>query len=306
MYYVRTANKETISETGAINVTTPGLRRYFTEINKKPISNPIEMCNDMIKLAKIWKKVSAYSQMKLLLKFNENTKLFLASYFYRFNKEDITEDVVTPILNCFLRLFALLELVDVGYSSKYFKTFLFGEEVKFIDETISVEDIVEDFNGHICANWERDTVKTALLDYDGNILVYLNDYLFANEKGTQFEFGAKYDIEHIMPYSGSNLQEIRKDAEIGSEEEFNGIVNKLGNKIVLEEKINRSIGNEWFRTKVSTTLENKTGYIDSKYPIACALVAQYRNANKPYWKKDDIATATEKASNRIVEFIFGN
>ena len=306
MYYVRTANKETISETGSVILTTPGLRRYFTEINKKPISTPIEMCNDMIKLAKIWKKVSAYSQIKLLLKFNENTKLFLASYFYRFNEEDITEQVVTPILDCFLRLFALLELVDVGYSSKYFKTFLFGEEVKFIDETVSIDDIVEDFNGHICANWQRDTVKTALLDYDGNILVYLNEYLFAKEKGIQFEFGAKYDIEHIMPYSGSNLQEIRKDAEIGSEEEFNGIVNKLGNKIVLEEKINRSIGNEWFRTKVSTTLENKTGYIDSKYPIACALVAQYRNANKPYWKKDDITTATEKASDRIIEFIFGS
>ena len=306
MYYVRTVNKETISETGAINVTTPGLRRYFTEINKKPISTPINMCNDMIKLAKIWKKVSSYSQMKLLLKFNENTKLFLASYFYRFNEEDITEDVVTPILNCFLRLFALLELVDVGYSSKYFKTFLFGEEVKFIDGSFTIDTIIKDFNDHICANWERNNIKTALFDYDGNVLVYLNEYLFANEKGMQFELGAKYDIEHIMPYSGSNLQEIRKDAEIGSEEEFNGIVNKLGNKIVLEEKINRSIGNEWFRTKVSTTLENKTGYIDSKYPIACALVAQYRNANKPYWKKDDIATATEKASERILNFIFAN
>ena len=306
MYYVRTVNKETISETGAINVTTPGLRRYFTEINKKPISTPIDMCNDMIKLAKIWKKVSSYSQMKLLLKFNENTKLFLASYFYRFNEEDITEDIITPILNCFLRLFALLELVDVGYSSKYFKTFLFGEEVKFIDGSFTIDTIIKDFNDHICANWERNNIKAALFDYDGNVLVYLNEYLFANENGMQFELGIKYDIEHIMPYSGSNLQEIRKDAEIGSEEEFNGIVNKLGNKIVLEEKINRSIGNEWFRTKVSTTLENKTGYIDSKYPIACALVAQYRNANKPYWKKDDIATATEKASERILNFIFAD
>ena len=66
MYYIRTINKETISETGAINVTTPGLRRYFTEINKQPISDPIGMCSDMIKLAKIWKKVSEYSQMKVL------------------------------------------------------------------------------------------------------------------------------------------------------------------------------------------------------------------------------------------------
>lgn len=87
------------------------------------------------------------------------------------------------------------------------------------------------------------------------MLVYLNEYLLAKEKGMSFTLGTKYDIEHIMPYSGNNLQEIRKDAEIDSEEEFHSIVNKLGNKILLEEKINRTIGNEWFRIKVSTKLE---------------------------------------------------
>ncbi|MBO4308551.1 MAG: DUF262 domain-containing protein [Clostridia bacterium] len=305
MYYTRTVNRETISETGVINVTTPGLRRYFTEINKEPIANPIKMCNDMIKLAKVWKKVSEYSQLKILLKFNENTKLFLASFFYRFNEEEITEDIVAPIFNCLLRLFALLELVDVGYSSKYFKTFLFGEEAKFIDKTVSANVIIQDFDNHIRANWDKATVKAALREYDGNILVYLNEYLFANEKKMFFSLGTKYDIEHIMPYSGCNLQEIRKDAEIDNETEFYSVVNKLGNKIILEEKINRSIGNEWFRTKVSTKLENKTGYIDSKYPIACALVTQYKDTNKPYWKKVDISVATDKASDRIVKFIFG-
>ncbi len=118
MYYIRTINKETISETGVVNVTTPGLRRYFTEINKRPITDPVGMCSDMIKLANIWKKVSEYSQMKVLLKFNENTKLFLASYFFRFNEDTITEKIVESILGCLLRLFSLLELVDVGYSSK--------------------------------------------------------------------------------------------------------------------------------------------------------------------------------------------
>lgn len=306
MYYIRTINKETISETGAINVTTPGLRRYFTEINKMPIADPIDMCTDMIKLAKVWKIVSDYSQMKVLLKFNENTKLFLASYFYRFNEEDITEEIICPILECMLRLFALLELVDVGYSSKYFKTFLFGEEVKLVNASISVDEITKDFNDHIHSNWDRKTIKTALNDYDGNVLVYLNEFLFAQEKNMSFTLGSKYDIEHIMPYSGYNLQEIRKDAEIDSEEEFYEIVNKLGNKILLEEKINRAIGNEWFRTKVSTKLENKTGYIDSEYPIARALVSQYQNTNKPYWKKIDIVDATGKASDRTVKFIFGD
>ncbi len=305
MYYIRTVNKETISETGAINVTTPGLRRYFTEINKMPITDPIGMCSDMVKLAKVWKKVSEYPQMKVLLKFNENTKLFLASYFFRFDEDNITEELVEPILECLLRLFSLLELVDVGYSSKYFKTFLFGVEVKLVSKSTTVDAITQDFNEHIRSNWDKEIIWAALHDYDGNVLVYLNEFLFAKEKGLSFTLGTKYDIEHIMPYSGNNLQEIRKDAEIDSEEEFYGVVNKLGNKILLEEKINRAIGNEWFRTKVSTKLENKTGYIDSKYPIARALVSKYQSANKPYWKKDDIMSATDKASDRTVRFIFG-
>ena len=305
MYYIRTVNKETISETGAINVTTPGLRRYFTEINKMPITDPIGMCSDMVKLAKVWKKVSEYPQMKVLLKFNENTKLFLASYFFRFDEDNITEELVEPILECLLRLFSLLELVDVGYSSKYFKTFLFGAEVKVDSKITTVDAITQNFNEHIRSNWDKETIWAALHDYDGNVLVYLNEFLFAKEKGLSFTLGTKYDIEHIMPYSGNNLQEIRKDAEIDSEEEFYDVVNKLGNKILLEEKINRAIGNEWFRTKVSTKLENKTGYIDSKYPIARALVSKYQSANKPYWKKDDIMSATDKASDRIVRFIFG-
>ena len=108
-----------------------------------------------------------------------------------------------------------------------------------------------------------------------------------------------------MPLSGKNLQEIRKDAEINSEEEFRAIVNKLGNKILLEEKINRSIGNQWFRTKVSTTQKSKLGYVNSIYPLETALVKTYGNDVKPYWKKDDINKATEKTSNRIVRFIFG-
>ena len=305
MYYIRTVNKETISETGAINVTTPGLRRYFTEVNKMPITDPIGMCSDMVKLVKVWKKVSEYPQMKVLLKFNENTKLFLASYFFRFDEDNITEELVQPILECLLRLFSLLELVDVGYSSKYFKTFLFGAEVKLVSKSTTVDAITQDFNEHIRSNWDKETIWAALHDYDGNVLVYLNEFLFAKEKGLSFTLGTKYDIEHIMPYSGNNLQEIRKDAEIDSEEEFYGVVNKLGNKILLEEKINRAIGNEWFRTKVSTKLENKTGYIDSKYPIARALVSKYQSANKPYWNKDDIMSATDKASDRIVSFIFG-
>ena len=305
MYYERAKNKEIVTESGSVNVTTPGVRRYFTEINKSLLNDPIALCEKMINLSKIWIKVSNYPVVQVLFKFNENSKLFLASYFHRFNENDVSEEKMEVIFECMLRLFTILELVDTGYSSSNFKTFLFGEVVKFVDDTVSVEDIKADFDTHICRKWNEENLREEIIGYDGNSLVYLNEYLFAKEKGEVFNLGTKYDIEHIMPDSGKNLQEIRRDANIYSEEEFKDVVNKLGNKILLEEKINRAIGNEWFRTKVSTKLEDKTGYVDSSYPIACELVRKYRNNDKPYWKKEDIGEATEKAADRILRFILG-
>ena len=306
MYYERAIGKEIITDTGSINVTTPGLRRYFTELNDSLLSDPVGLCNKMINLAKIWKKVSVFPIIQVLLKSNDNAKLFSASYFHRFKANEITEEDITDISACLLRLFTVFELVDTGYSSKNFKTFLFGEIVKMADSSIQVVDIKADFDKHISDKWKADEIKNYLLEYDRNMLVYLNEYLFALENNYTFILGSKYDIEHIMPASGSNIDAIRKDAKIDSKEEFYDIVNKLGNKIILEEKINRSIGNDWFRTKISTRLSDKTGYIDSKYPFATAMVEWYRNENKPYWCKQDIEKATIIASNRIVKFIFNS
>lgn len=305
MYYTRAIRGETVSDSGVVNVTTPGLRRYYTEINKDLLNSPVNLCKDMIRLAKIWKKISEYPCVQVLLKFNENAKLFLSSYLYRFDVDNVKEKGVEIIVESLLKLFTIMELVDAGYSSKYFKTFLFAEEVKLADKEISELKIKQDFENHLRYNWDNEDIKSEILEYNKHKLVYLNEYLFAKETKSTFLLGDKYDIEHIMPLSGKNLQEIRKDAEINSEEEFRAIVNKLGNKILLEEKINRSIGNQWFRTKVSTTQKSKLGYVNSIYPLATALVETYGNDVKPYWKKDDINKAKEKASNRIVRFIFG-
>lgn len=304
MYFQRAVNHEIINSSGSIDVTVPGLRRYFTDINKEILNAPLELCRGMINLAKIWRRISSYPITQVLFKFNENTKLFLASYFYKFNESEITEELINPLLESFLRLFTILELVDIGYSSKNFKTFLFGEQVKLVDSKVSLDEIISDFNIHINSNWKKNEIKLLIMDYDKHILVYLNEYLMAKKNNMSFNLNLPYDIEHIMPYSGSNLQTIRKDAEIETEDEFYSVVNKLGNKILLEQKINRSIGNEWFRTKVSTKLEEKTGYVDSNYPMAKILVKKYGKEAKPYWKKKDVIQATEEISNKIVEFIF--
>ena len=324
MYYTRTSRKETVSG-GSVNVTTPGLRRYFLDGDKGSkalVNDPIGQTDLIFNLASIWNFASDSDNtaIKTLLKFNENSKLYLGSYFYRFDgieKDDgsknpalcskpILKKDLTAIAELLMRIFAILELVDTGYSSSKFKSFLFLEETKLIDENIPLADINSDFSSHIKSNWTPKEIYSSLLDSEANAFVFLNEYLFSKELNFSYTIGANYDIEHIMPSSGKNLYEIQKDAgfESGYVDEFKNYVNKLGNKILLESKINRSIGNEWFRTKISKDVNTKTGYKNSRFPLAHYLVKKYENAIKPFWTKDDIEEETKKAAERITHFIF--
>ncbi len=299
MYINRAIDKVYVKD-NSVDVTTPGLRRYYTDINKELLLEPINLSKKLIKIARIWEKIKDYPTIKLLLKFNENAKLFLIGYLNRYQVEDITESNVTEISNYLLRLFAILEVVDAGYSSKNFKTFLFGENIKLVDNIYSLDSIKSDFDKHIRETWDKEDIESGLLEYDKNILVFLNEYLYTKAKGKDFNFSSSVNIEHIMPASGRNINVIRKDADITDKEEFKSLVNKIGNKILLEEKINKSISNEWFKTKKQTSINDKSGYKDSRYQIAKNLT-KYPNDT---WKKDDIETATLKAAERISKFIF--
>lgn len=320
MYLYRSLDGKTINASGNIDVTTPGLRRYYTDINTSLLKKTIEFCNELIKLAEIWNIAKENNTMKVLFNFNDNSKLFIASYFYRYesyfvmddngkfviskdNKNDLIEKI-EKIAELMLRLFAILSLVDAGYSSSNFKSFLFKEEIKLADASIHFEEIEKDFEEHINKCWQKDNIITRLKDYEKNDIVYLNEYLFAKETRKEFEFGSNIDIEHIMPQSGKNIRLIQNDAGIENDEEFSNYINKIGNKILLEYNINRTIGNEWFRTKISTKISEKSGYINSIFPLAQYLVEKYKNEQKPYWTKNDIDTATSDASKRILNFIF--
>lgn len=69
---------------------------------------------------------------------------------------------------------------------------------------------------------------------------------------------------------------------------------------MLEENINKSISNEWFKTKKQSSVNDKTGYKDSKYNIAKTLVSY----SSDLWTVTDIEKATNKAADRIIDFIF--
>ena len=276
MYINRAINKEYISKkedgTKSVDVTTPGVRRYYLEIRKDLLEERLILSKKILSIAKLWDKVKNYPIVKLLLKFCE----------------------------CLIRLFTILELENTGYSNSKFKTFLFGENIKIVDKNVTLQEIKNDFDKHINNNWEKEDIKESIKEYSKNLLVFLNEYLYAKSKNRIFNFDDKVNIEHIMPASGKNLITIQNDAGINDNEEFKVYVNKLGNKILLEENINKSISNEWFKTKKQKSIKEKMGYKDSKYAIASDLV----NYPNDIWTKEDIDNTTEKAAERITNFIF--
>ena len=294
MYVFRAKNRES-------DVTTPGVRRFYMDMTKSKhlLEEPMQFCQSIGKIADIWDKFADIPQIKLLLKFNENAKMFLISFLNRYDNGSIPADAIVRISECLLKLFAVLELVDAGYSSANFKSFLFKENLKLVDCSVQIDEIEQDFRSHILIKWTRESIEKGLMDYDKTILVFLNEYLFDKK---HFDFKDSVNIEHIMPASGRNIAAIRRDAGLTDEDDFQVLVNCLGNKILLEEDINKSIGNSWFITKKNNSVHAPydKGYLESSYSLATSL-AQY---DRDVWTKEDIEKARDKAIKRICDFIF--
>lgn len=295
MYILRARNNER-------DTTLPAVRRYFTDINKKPLKNPETFLADIEQIISIWKDEEIEHKLitlkKILFKHNNNFKFFYATYFY-FNSS-VSNEEKQEFVEALLKLFAILSIKEYGYSSSKFKLFLIGLNME-IGKGASTDVIVQKINKHIKKEFnQEDMYQTILNSSPDNALIYLNEYLFARENGTDLNLDIqKIEIEHIMPASGRNLSAIREDANM-DEDEFNQYVNKLGNKILLEQSINGAISNEWFKVKKQESIRNKRGYKDSVFPIAKSLVSY----SKDNWEKNDIDKASEEAAKRIVEYIF--
>ncbi|MFR2552603.1 MAG: DUF262 domain-containing protein [Clostridioides difficile] len=286
-----------LSEKNGADRRNPGIRAFFSK-NRSLLNDDIHFTND---LDKILNNVNNFYNTDLgyiLGKFNGNLKPFVSTYLF-FRKGDL-------YLKYLLKIGALLELTEYSYSHRLFKGFLENINIKYSqDATISEENLISEVKQHITENFNSSDIEQTLRESGVSApLIYLNEYLYglenSLEKDSLFCSVSTVDIEHIMPQSGINRENIMKDAGFTEPEEFHEYAEKIGNKILLEAAINRGIGDAWFRTKKENTVTSHHGYVGSQYPIAKDLV----NYPRDTWTKADIDSATNKAAARIVKFIF--
>lgn len=148
---------------------------------------------------------------QVLFALNRNFKFYYATYFF-FNKDKSLAEKES-FVSALLKLFALLEIGSWGYSSSKFKVFLIGLNVE-ISAGVSTKELVRLINEHIHNNFNKEDILKILSESNpDNGIVYLNEYLFAQEKSIPIDLSTKkIEIEHIMPASGRNIVAIREDA----------------------------------------------------------------------------------------------
>ncbi len=282
-----------LSEQNGADRRNPGIRAFSSK-NKYLLNDDVLFTTELDKIIDNYESVADSIVGQLLSRLNGNLRPFISSYlFFRSDSR---------YLDYLLRLGILIELSELSYSHRLFKGFL--EEINLMYsqvDSISTTELIDKVKNHIQTNFEYDEVKQILSESGvSNSLLYINEFLFSIETGAQFNLEGNIDIEHIMPQSGRNRENIMLDAGFDNQEEFREYAEKIGNKILLEADINRGIGDAWFRTKRENSITSGHGYIGSKFPIAKSLV----NYPKGVWTKTEIELATERAARRIANFIF--
>nr|WP_315526799.1 DUF262 domain-containing HNH endonuclease family protein [Carnobacterium maltaromaticum] len=282
-----------LSEQHGTVTRNPGIRAFFAQ-NKKFLNNDILFTNHLDRILDIVNGFDNTEVGKILNKFNGNIKPFVSSYLFFREGHDY--------LTYLLRLAAVLELTDFSYGNANFKGFLERINLKYSQvDQYSEQDLITEIKMHISKNFNREDIEQTLKESGvSNSIIFLNEYIYSKEHNLEFSAIGNIDIEHIMPQSGLNRENIMKDAGFEYKDEFFEYAEKIGNKILLESEINRGIGDAWFRTKKENTITSHHGYKGSKYKIASALV----NYHKDIWTREDIDWATDKAANRIASFIF--
>lgn len=165
MYIKRAVDRETISDGDSIIVTTPGIRRYYTDLRKDLLVDPVKLSSELVHIAKIRDKIKSYTIISILSLFNKNYKLFLMSYLFKFDIEDIDEKLVTEIGEILLRLFSVLEIQELVYSSTKFKTFLFRQNLDFVRKDINIDEIKTNFDRHIGSQWTYEQINILIKEY---------------------------------------------------------------------------------------------------------------------------------------------
>ncbi len=266
-----------------------GLRKFYSQNNYNLLRSDT-IVDDLIDLANFWYIINTrrthYNDRKIL-NFDSQKYLhclqtypndfwkYIVSVYYYFRKEQ--NNFVTEFSNFLKKLTAFLfaKFIQKPTSNAIKDDIFQGCVDIFRGENLNFHFYLDDDFKNLIRNSNSSKISKSLL------LLYA--YLNENQNTL---IPAKFEIEHILPRIWQNA-----NYNGWNEEDAREYIEKYGNKVVIEKKLNIQAGNEYFGRK-------KEKYRNSNI----AEVKELSNYNRNDWSKDDIEERENNFINKIWEF----
>lgn len=283
--------------------------KYDTEFMSKDNTNKIilslEDLHELITAVFKWEEIKKGLSTQTI--FEENyiywsrySKYYRGIYYYLLSNSD------TKKLELFInKLSRLFVIYSVGYNRYVNKMINFIREIfTALVNKNNIDDILNKIDKKIKEGYKKEDFKNRLSEPMAdqttakNLLCRIDGMFFEDLKDENKEtlikkfFYDNIDIEHIQAYNDKEDREnILKD--------WKDEINKLGNLVVLESSINRSISNNNYSKK-------KLKYKESDYKIIHTLKGMDKEEieEKDKWRKDDAIERGEKVRDRILNYLY--
>ena len=289
MYYERAKKRNKSS-------TTIALRKFYEE-NKYALLRNDETFDNLIDLADFWTDVDDQDEDKFsndvlkrlfVLNYAPNGMwTYFVSVYYMKNRDKdghFKGKEFCQFLDKIIAFIWAYAVTNPGVNA--LRTHIYAEMINVVnDEPVTFNDFLFDV----------DQVKNAFSNYEFTnsrrlTRSMLTWWAFHNPKQKLLKLKSNYDIEHIY---AKDLQE-KEDSFIDPD-----LIESLGNKSLLERKINRSASNHLFEFKRKLyrgEFNNKRTEIKDLLDIA----------EKPVFKEFDIGQRDDEIIHRFIEFMNNN
>jgi len=272
-----------------------GLRKFYAE-NKYERLKQLTAIPEIMNLANFWRYIhkSINPDDEFNYKISTETRKFIhclrhyPNDFWKYATSSFfAKNINNPDFDTSFRMF-LKELIS----------FLFAEFIKKPTVNAIKDDIYSSCISLMANNkldykieYNREELKSEINNHNSSrlsrALLLLDAYLNKEQKEL---IPQTFDIEHIFPKKWQDTNYNGWDKEDAS-----SYLDRLGNKIVLEKKLNIQAGNGYFGVK-------KGRYFNSKI----AVIQELFNYPKNDWVKEDIEKREVKLKESILDFIEKN
>nr|MBF0220870.1 DUF262 domain-containing protein [Desulfobulbaceae bacterium] len=222
---------------------------------------------------------------------------------FAYQEEENINLLSAEYMNSLARLFTIYSVI-YGKKVNEIHTFI-GNQIREMF-TVNANQIIDSINKKIQSTkatfQENLDAQFAWYPVPKNLLCRLLEWLSRDitqqqPKDTKLIFEGWYDIEHIQSVNDIK-QEQRKDIEDAWGERLNG----LGNLMLLEADINRSVGNKTFIEKIE---RYGGGHKDSSKLCVPNTISRVHQAQKE-WMVTDGQNKLAKDKRLLMDFIFGD